>query len=72
MFTATDGGEPAKDHVLADLQVVGGKGGPGVVAQVRPAAVELAADVGAEQADRAVGAVAGGGEPAVDGSPSGT
>ena len=30
------------------------QGGAGVVAQLRPGAIELAADVGAEQADRAV------------------
>ena len=64
---AAGGGEPAaEEHVLADLQAVGGQGGAGVVAQLRPGAVELAADVGAEQADRAVVAAAGGGEPAAE------
>ena len=48
------GGEPAaQKHVSVDLQAVGVQGGAGVVAQLRPGAVELAADVGAEQADRA-------------------
>ena len=45
---AAGGGEPAaEEHVLADLQAVGEKGGAAVVAQARPVAVELAADVGA-------------------------
>ena len=54
----------AEVHALADLQAVGVQGGAGVVAQARPGAVEAAADVGAEQADRAIVAGAGGGEPA--------
>ncbi len=45
---------PREEHVLVDLQAVGVQGGAGVVAQLRPGAVELAADVGAGQADRAV------------------
>ena len=45
---------PAQEHALADLQAVGVQGGAGVVAQVRPVAVEAAADVGTDQADRAV------------------
>jgi hypothetical protein len=40
------------------------EGGAGVVAQARPGAVEAAADVGTENADGAVVAGAGGGEPA--------
>ena len=61
------GGEPAaEEHVLVDLQAVGDQGGAGVVAQVRPVAVELAADVGAEQADRAVVGVADDRCPAQD------
>ena len=52
-FTAAGGGEPAGEvHALADLQAVGGQGGAGVVAQLRPGTVEAAADVGAGQADR--------------------
>ena len=52
---AAGGGEPAAAGItcLADLQAVGGQGGAGVVAQLRPVTVEAAADVGAEQADRA-------------------
>ena len=51
---AAGGGEPAaEEHALADLQAVGDQGGAGVVAQLRPVAVEVAADVGAGQADRA-------------------
>ena len=58
ILTAAGGGESAAEvHGLADLQAVGVQGGAGVVAQFRPGAVELAADVGAGQADRAVGAV---------------
>jgi hypothetical protein len=59
--TAAGGGEPcSEEHVPADLQAVGGQGGAGVVAQLHPGAVELAADVGAAQADRAVLSVADG------------
>jgi hypothetical protein len=36
------------------LQAVGGEGRAGVVVQLRPGAVEEAADVGAAQVDRAV------------------
>ena len=50
------GGEPAaQEHVLADSQAVRDQGRT-VVAQARPGAVELAADVGADQADRTVAA----------------
>ena len=64
---AAGGGEPAgQEHVLVDLQAVREQGGAGVVAQLRPAAVELAADVGAGQADRAEAAAAGSGEPAAE------
>ena len=57
------GGEPAAEvHALADLQVVGDQGGAGVVAQDRPVALEVAADVGTDQADRAA-AGTGGSEP---------
>ena len=64
---AAGGGEPvAQENGQADLQAVGGKGGAGVVAQLRPGAVEQAADVGADQADRAGVAAAGGGEPAAE------
>ena len=67
VLAGAGGGEPAgEEHALADLQAVGDQGGAGVVAQGRPGAVELAADVGAEQADRAVLAGAGGGEPAAE------
>ena len=55
---------PSEEHVLADLQAVGGQGGPGVVAQLAPVQSRLDADMGAGQADRAVAAAAGGGEPA--------
>ena len=49
---AAGGGEPvAEKHVLIDLQAVGVQGGAGVVAQLRPGAVEVAADVGAGQPD---------------------
>ena len=52
---AGSGGEPAKQvHAQADLQAVGVQGGAGIVAQGRPGAVEVAADVGAGQVDRAV------------------
>ena len=44
---------PREEHALADLQAVSDQGGAGVVAQARPVAVEAAADVGADQADRA-------------------
>ena len=61
---ATDGGEPfAQEHALADLQAVRGQGRAGVVAQLRPGAVEIAADMGAEQANRAMVAATGSGEP---------
>ena len=65
VLAGAGGGEPAGEvHVLADLQVVGHQGGAGIVTQARPGAVEVAADVGIGQADRAVLAGAGGGEPA--------
>ena len=50
----------AEKHALADPEAVGGQGGAGVVAQLCPGAVELAADVGADQADRALLSVADG------------
>ena len=50
----------AEEHGPADLQAVGEQGGPGVVAQLRPGAVEVTADVGAVQADRAALSVADG------------
>ena len=52
---AAGGSEPAgQEHVLIDLQAVGVQGGAEVVAQLRPVAVEVAADVGAAQVDRAL------------------
>src|SRR5206468_2535780 len=61
------GGEPTgEEHPLADLQAVGDQGGAGVAVQARPVSAEVAADAGARQADRAVLAGAGGGEPAVE------
>ena len=57
---------PSQVHVLADLQVVGVQGGAGVVAQLRPGAVELAADVGAGAGGPRHLAAAGGGEPVVE------
>src|SRR5262249_57409684 len=62
---SADGGEPAaQEHVLADLQAVGGQGRAGIVTQVRPVTIKAAADVGAGQADRPADASADGGEPA--------
>src|SRR5205823_11298041 len=67
IFTFAGGGEPAGEvHALADLQAVGVQGGAGVVTQIRPGAVEVAADVGADQVDRPVAAAAGGGEPVAE------
>lgn len=53
-------------HVLIDLQDISNKGRAGVVAQLRPGAVEAAADMGADQADGASLAGADGGEPAAE------
>ena len=59
------GGEPAaQEHGLVDLQGVAAQGGARLVAQVRPIAFEAAAYTGAGQADSALAAGAGGGEPA--------
>ena len=58
-------GEPAaQEYGLVDLQGVAAQGGARLVAQARPIAFEAAADVGAGQADSALAAGAGGGEPA--------
>ena len=58
VLAGAGGGEPvAEEHALADLQGVGVHGGTGVVVQVRPIAVQAAADVGAEQAYRTGGGV---------------
>src|SRR5207247_4056166 len=47
------GGEPACEvNAPANLQAIGDQGGTGVVGQLRPCAVEVAAGVGADQADR--------------------
>lgn len=51
---------------LADVQAEGVQGRAGVVAQGRPGPVEVAADVGPHQPDRAVAAAAGGGEPVAE------
>ena len=52
--TGADGGEPAvQEHALVDAQAVGLQGGAGAVAQARPPARQLAADVAAGQVDRA-------------------
>jgi hypothetical protein len=62
---ATGSGEPvAQNHGLIDLEAVGVQGGTGIVAQGRPGAVEVAADAGAGQADRAIFASARSGKPA--------
>jgi hypothetical protein len=45
-------------HAQADLQAVGVQGRAGIIAQVRPGAVEVAADAGAREANRAVLAAA--------------
>jgi hypothetical protein len=56
LITSTGGGEPAAQvHVLADLQEVGAQGGGGVIAHVRPDAVEGDTDVGRDQAYRPCG-----------------
>ena len=61
------GGEPAmEEHVLADLQAARRPGRGRSRCAARPDAVELAADAGADQADRAVLAGAGGGEPVAE------
>jgi hypothetical protein len=60
------GGEAVALHVLIDLQDISDKGRPGVVAQLRPGAVQAAADVAADQADGASLASADGGEPAAE------
>ena len=51
----------AQEHNLVDLQAVGDQCGAGIAA--RAGAGQLAADVGAGEADGSKGAVAGGGEP---------
>jgi hypothetical protein len=64
---AGSGGEPSKEvHAQAHLQAVGVQGGAGIVAQGRPGAIEVPADVGASEANRAVFAAAGGGEPVTE------
>ncbi len=50
-------------HVQADLQAVGEKGRAGVIAQARPVTYQAATDVSTGQADRAIFAGTGGGEP---------
>jgi hypothetical protein len=66
-LAAAGGGEPAgEEHAPVHLQAAGGQGGPGVVTQLRPAAVKVMADVGTGQADRAALAAAGGGELAAE------
>jgi hypothetical protein len=63
IFASASGGEPAEEHILADLQVFNVQGRAGVVAQDRPVTVEAGADASTAQADRACLTGTGDGEP---------
>ena len=65
-LTSAGGHEPiTEEHASSDLQAGAPKRGTGVVAQLCPVAAEVAADVGAKQADGTELASAGGYEPAM-------
>ena len=58
-----------KEDVLADFKVAGGQGRAGIVAQFCLVTLQVAADAGADQVDRAKVTGTGGGEPAAEEHP---